>query len=47
MKHSLGYVELYGPKPTKHPILAALGFALAVVYGLAVVYIALILSFSF
>lgn len=47
MKHSFGYVELYGPKPTKHPILAALGFALAVVYGLAVVYVATIFLFSF
>lgn len=47
MKHSFGYVELYGPKPTKHPILAALGFAVAVVYGLAVVYVAAIFLFSF
>lgn len=47
MKHSFGYVELYGPKPTKHPMLAALGFALAVVYGLAVVYVVTIFLFSF
>jgi hypothetical protein len=47
MKHSYGYVELYGPKPTKNPILAALGLALGAVYGLAVVYVALVLFFSF
>lgn len=47
MKHSYGYIELYEQKPAKHPILAALGFAVAVVYGLAVVYVATIFLFSF